>query len=115
MLFYLSDPNLYGTVSSLFPKVHYPVLHYVNRHYPITFKELFTVLAEDHRELTHIGKKGKESILTVLMCVCGTATSLMEVIEEACTVWLGCITLVLTEVTGQRLHLLLVSSMRTTA
>lgn len=58
----LSDPHLYGTVSSLFPKVQYPVLHYVNRHYPITFKELFTVLAEDHQELTHIGKKRNKRV-----------------------------------------------------
>lgn len=53
----ISDPCLYGNLSSLFPKTLYPVLHYVNRHYPITFKEFFTVLADVHQELTHIGKK----------------------------------------------------------
>lgn len=53
----ISDPCLYENLSSLFPKTLYPVLHYVNRHYPITFKEFFTVLADVHQELTHIGKK----------------------------------------------------------
>ena len=107
------DRRLYRSMCSLFPETLHPVLHYVNRHYPITFKEFFTALAEAHQELTRIGKKISDLtyvvthaqskwkcvsviVTNLLVTVCGPArqVSCDQCIYGVCrrVVWLDCIT-----------------------